>query len=231
MFPLKRCGKYWLSHAAAPQNIDEILITEQALKETGGFSCRVRTLTGRQLHAVCASKTPQGIAAVVRIPEGSYESGFPRPAGRRLLLLEGVQDPGNVGTLIRTAAAFEYGGVVLSGDCADPFSPKTVQATAGAVLSVWIRRTPAYRDCVKELKKNGYAIIAADLGGGPPTTDALSEKHLIMLGSEGAGLSADLLSIANKRIRIPMNSNKVESLNVAVSGAIIMYAASVIRQF
>jgi TrmH family RNA methyltransferase len=208
--------------AVAPHHIEEVLATEKTLRETGGFSCPVRTLPERQLHGVCASKTPQGIAAVVRIPEGSYESGLPRRPGRRILLLDGVQDPGNVGTLIRAAAAFDYSGVVLSGECADPFSPKAVQATAGAVLSVWIRRTSEYLDCVKELKKNGYMLIAADLGGDPPTKDSPAEKSVLALGSEGSGLSVDLLSIADKKIRIPMNSSKVESLNVGVSGAILM---------
>ena len=211
---------------AAPGGIDEILVTEQLLSECKGFACPVRVVTDRQFKTISTSKTPQGIAAVVRIPEGSYEDGLPKQTGYRLLLLEGVQDPGNVGTLIRTAAAFDYSGVVLSGECADPFSPKAVQASAGSIMSVWIRRTGQYLGLTGELKNKGYSLIAADIKGEPLAPDLILQRHVILLGSEGSGLSDKLLALADKKIRIPMNDSKAESLNVAVSGAIVMFIGS-----
>jgi len=211
----------------APKSVDEILVDEavadsSALKK---YSCPVRKLAERQFKSVCTSKTPQGIAAVVRIPEGSYESGLPKTAGERILLLEGVQDPGNVGALARTAAAFDYTGIVLSNECADPYSPKAVQASAGSVLAVWIRRTAGYRNLAQALKAKGYSLIATDTGGEPIVPGRpIPRRHVIMLGSEGNGLTEELLGMADKKVRIPINDKKAESLNVAVSGAIVMWA-------
>lgn len=210
--------------SAAHHNIEEILVTEKLHREFQNYSCPVRVLTERQINSVCASKTPQGAAAVVRIPENSYNGVLPRLAGDRVLLLEGLQDPGNVGALIRTAAAFDYSGVVLSGESADPFSPKAVQASAGSVLSVWLRRTARYLDLAKELKKHGCTLVAADVHGEPLKSDfRLPERHALFLGSEGAGLSDDILVMADKKVRIPIDRNNAESLNVAASGAIMMF--------
>lgn len=208
----------------APSRIEEILATETASKTTGRFSYEMRILTDRQFKTICTSKTPQGIAAVVRIPEKSYEGSLPKQAGDRLLLLDGVQDPGNVGALIRTASAFDYGGVIMSEECADPFSPKAIQASAGSIMSVWIRRTDRYRDMAKELKGRGFRLVAADVKGETITPGyRLPLPCVIMLGSEGSGLSDDLLALADKKVQIPINSCKAESLNVAVSGAILMF--------
>jgi TrmH family RNA methyltransferase len=210
--------------SVAPRSLEELLVTDKTPAECRNYSCAVRVLTDRQFKTICSSKTPQGIAAVVRTPENSYSNELPHNPGDRLLLLEGLQDPGNVGTLIRTAAAFDFSGVVLSAECADPFSPKAIQASAGSIMSVWIRRTNRYFGVAKELKKKGYKLIAADVKGETLTPGySLPSPCVIMLGSEGKGLSDQLLVLAGKKIRIPMNDSKTESLNVAVSGAILMY--------
>ena len=101
----------------------------------------VRYVTESQFRSICNTKTPQGTMAVVRLPRDVYSAELPQDTGTRILLLEDVQDPGNVGTLIRTAAAFGYSGVILTEKCADPLSPKCIQSTAGTVLALWIRRT------------------------------------------------------------------------------------------
>jgi RNA methyltransferase, TrmH family len=207
----------------APESVEEILVTDKLSDEFKNYSCPVRVLTERQFKTVCTSKTPQGAAAVVKIPEKSYSDELPSQTGNRILLLEGVQDPGNVGTLVRTAAAFDFGGVVLSGSCADPFSPKAVQASAGAVMSVWVRRTACYIDCAEGLKRRGFLLIAADVRGDRMLKEETGSHYVIMLGNEGAGLSNKLLTLANRKVRIPMNNRNVESLNVAVSGALLMF--------
>lgn len=160
---------------------------------------------------------------MVTIPDDVWEPVLPERPGLRLLLLEHLQDPGNVGTLIRTAAAFGYQGMILSDRCADPFSSKAVQASAGAVLSLWIRRTERYVELVKKLKAGGCSVVAADLGGTPLSACPLKTPHLLLLGNEGAGLSETLLTLADSTVRIPIDTQSVESLNVAISGAILMY--------
>jgi TrmH family RNA methyltransferase len=186
----------------------------------------VRYVTESQLRAICATQTPQGTLAVVRSPADLYSHALPPRIGRKVVLLEDVQDPGNVGTLIRTAAAFGFAGVLLTEKCADPLAPKCVQSTAGTILNVWIRRTPQYLELVRELQQQGYTCVAADLHGtAAPAVLSASAPLLLVLGNEAAGLSAALLQRADVRLKIPL-SPQAESLNVAACGAICMYLST-----
>jgi TrmH family RNA methyltransferase len=183
-----------------------------------------RLVTDSQLYSICSTKTPQGILAVVSLPMDTYSDQLPSHIGAKILLLEDVQDPGNVGTLIRTAAAFNYSGVILTEKCADPLSPKCVQSTAGTVLSLWIRRTSRYLELVEELKNNGYSIVAADLAGAEdPSVLQCQNKLVLALGNEASGLSDLVLNASDYRLRVPTIRGKAESLNVAACGAICMY--------
>ena len=183
-----------------------------------------REVAESQFRAICSTRTPQGPIAVVRIPQDIYSDRLPQDSGGRVLLLEDIQDPGNVGTLIRTAAAFDYAGVILSGKCADPLSPKCVQATAGSILSLWLRRTPNYLELAETLKKNGYSLSVAELGGmNEPSVLRYQGRFLLALGNEVSGPSPALMSMANHRVRIAIAREKAESLNVAVCGAICIY--------
>ena len=187
----------------------------------------LREVKASEFKYISAAQTPQGIAAVVRVPEGVYSATLPAEAGSRILLLEDVQDPGNVGTLIRTATALGYSGVILTDASADPFSPKSIQAAAGTVLSLWIRKTEGYLQLVKSLKQTGYSVVAADVrGNDKPEILSSLEKVVLALGNEAAGLSKDLLDIADYRVRIATPPEKAESLNVAACGAILMYLTS-----
>jgi TrmH family RNA methyltransferase len=184
----------------------------------------VRLVTASQFRYISNTQTPQGILAVARLPLDIYAARLPPNAGRKILLLEDIQDPGNTGTLIRTAAAFGFSGVILTESGADPFSPKCVQSTAGTVLSVWLRRTKDYLELVKALKNKDYTLVAADLAGNPEPEVLRSAKKLVLaLGNEAAGLSKALLDIADYRLHLPTAREKAESLNVAACGAILMY--------
>jgi TrmH family RNA methyltransferase len=187
----------------------------------------VRLVTASQFRYISHTQTPQGILAVVRLPLDIYSTELPRNIGNKILLLEDIQDSGNTGTLIRTAAAFGFSGVILTENGADPFSPKCVQSTAGSVLSVWLRRTNNYLGLAQVLKKKEYKLVAADLAGnvGPEILSGV-KKLILALGNEAAGLSKDLLDIADYRLRIPLDKEKAESLNVAACGAILMYLSS-----
>lgn len=208
--------------ASSPENIDEILLSEEYPKEFLGNAAPVRRLSSRQLGSLSSLKSSQGIIAIVNIPSGSYSKDLSARPGNRILVLEHVQDPGNVGTLIRTAAAFDFSGVILSDKSADPFSIKAVQASAGSLLSLWIRRSSFYMEYIYQLKEMGHQIIATSTRGTVKQFSSL-EKVVIALGNEGAGLSDTLISTADHLFRIPINDNKVESLNVATCGAIAMY--------
>jgi TrmH family RNA methyltransferase len=208
-----------------PDEILEII----ALSEPPDDYCRylTRRVTREQFRSICQTQTPQGIMAVVRLPPEAYTDRLPEKVGNKVLLLEDIQDPGNVGTLIRTAAAFDFSGVLLTEKCADPFSPKCVQSTAGSVLAVWLRRSARYLELVSELKVSGFTLIAADLEGtADPSVLGKGEKLLLGLGNEAAGISESLLGLSDYRVRITIASDKAESLNVAACGAIFMYLAS-----
>jgi TrmH family RNA methyltransferase len=208
--------------AIRPHAIKEILSTQEPSPIYSKYP--QRQVTESQFKSFSTTQTPQSVAAVVRLPMDTYSSNLPDAAGNKILLLEDVQDPGNVGTLIRTAAAFGYSGAILTDKCADPFSPKCLQSTAGAVLSIWIRRTRNYLNLIDELKSSGHILVAMDLRG----LDEISalqgrEKILLALGNEAAGLSQSLLDTSDFRVRIPLIEEKAESLNVASCGAICMY--------
>ena len=208
----------------SPDSIDELVVSDK-LDVASDYP--KRALTDKQFQYVSGFQAPQGIMAVVKIPKEAYFDTLPDESRGNILLLEDIQDPGNLGTLLRTAAAFDFSGVIMSEKCADPFSPKCVQSAAGAVLSVWLRRSGEYMRLAGHLKSIGYNLVAATLDGG--RGDYLcNKKHLVLaLGNEASGLSSELLGMANQRFLIPINRNKAESLNVAVSGAICMYLASI----
>jgi len=183
-----------------------------------------RFVTDSQLRSMCFTKTPQGTFAVVRLPVDTYSDHLPYEIGDHILLLEDIQDPGNVGTLIRTAAAFDFSGVILTEKCADPFSPKCVQSTAGTALSLWLRRTSRYLELVEALKGSGYLLVATDLDGTEgPSVLQCQNRLLLALGNEASGLSDSILGTASYRLRLPIIRGRAESLNVAACGAICMY--------
>jgi TrmH family RNA methyltransferase len=210
--------------SASPKNIQELLYEEDDNVPRAGLAYPVRWLTRSQFKSVCLSQNPSGPLAVVAVPDGTESASLPADKGDRILVCEDIQDPGNVGALIRTAAALDFYGIVLSDKCADPFGPKAVQASAGTLLSVWLRRTPDFRRCIKGLVNMGFSCIAADLRGTDVLSSIKPKRFALILGNEGNGLSDELLAMATHVAKIPINSRKAESLNVAASGAICMYA-------
>lgn len=177
--------------------------------------------SAKEFAALARTETPQGILAVARIP---FSSWAVLAAGRRpLVALEGIQDPGNLGTVIRAAAAFGAGVIVGPGSV-DPYNPKVVRATAGylfrfppAPLSV-----PA-KEGMALLRGAGYRIFAA----GPRGEVALPQADLagpvaIWVGNEGGGLSEEAVAAADHSLRIPA-PGPVESLNAGVAAAVILY--------
>jgi RNA methyltransferase, TrmH family len=208
-----------------PDMVSEILTVGEPDRIYRKFA--TRSITASQLHSISSAKTPQGTIAVVRIPAGTYSDMLPGETGDRLLLMEDIQDPGNAGTLIRTAAAFGFSGIIMTDKCADPFSPKCIQSTAGAGLSVWIRRTGRYMDIAEELLQGGFTLAAADLDGTEdPSILSRHSKLILALGNEASGISAKLLKSATMRVKVPIARDKIDSLNVAACGAICMYLAS-----
>lgn len=171
------------------------------------------------LAAISQVKAPQGIAAAVCNPEPAAL----RTLGERVVLLENVQDPGNVGTILRTADAAGFFGCVLTPGCADPFSPKALRATMGSVFRVPCAQAASVPEAAEELKREGYAVIAAALNGENfYKREQLPPKVCVMIGNEGEGLTPAAMECASHRFALPMQRG-AESLNAAVAAAVFMY--------
>ena len=167
-------------------------------------------------RSVCDTKTPQGIAAVLPF--------CVKPAsGPRLVALDGLQDPGNVGTIIRTADAAGFDGVLLSPDCADLFSPKVLRATMGSLFHLGFSFPPSLPDELNSLKSRGYSVLSSQLDGTPFfERQNVASSFVLIIGNEGNGVSLPVRETATHRLRLPMRGD-AESLNAAVAAGIMMY--------
>jgi TrmH family RNA methyltransferase len=158
------------------------------------------------------TENSQGILAVCAL---DYETTLDKT--KRYVLLDALQDPGNVGTIIRTAAAFGYDGVIVTGGCVDPFSPKVVRASMGAVFQcaiVLLDGFSALKDC---------CVVAADLDGQDIASLQPGSSYILAIGSEARGLSPELRPWVNQTVTIPLCNSSVNSLNAAVAAGIVMY--------
>lgn len=177
---------------------------------------------------ISTMKTPQGMMAVVEAPGYSREdlTGYGTPdVAPLLLVLEDIQDPGNVGTIFRTAEAAGATGIILSSNSADPLSPKTVRSTMGAIFRVPFMVSDDMPAAVRGLEARGITCYAARLDESAEYDKCkLDEPCALLIGNEGNGLSAEITDAASKGIYIPM-SGKTESLNAAVSASILVYEA------
>ncbi len=148
----------------------------------------------------------------------------PGPLRGRVLALEAMQDPGNVGTMIRTAAAFGFDGVLLLGPCADPWGPKAVRASMGGAFRLPVWERPDTASALEEIKRAGLPLYAAALREDTLTAGRIGYPPALVLaiGNEGRGLSDALLAAADKVLRITMTPG-AESLNAAAAAAVLMW--------
>lgn len=183
------------------------------------LDCRVVETPADVLRSLCDTETPQGVLFTCRLPDTALPDKL---SPGRYLVLDGVQDPGNLGTVWRTADALGAAGVLLTGSCAAPFSPKAVRATMGACFRLPIWRGEA-KAVAELLKKSGLPLYATAL-----REDTEDVRHAdlsqaaVVIGSEGRGVSEELLSLAEKTLKIPMEA-KCESLNAAVAAAVVLW--------
>lgn len=171
----------------------------------------------RALERACSTKTPQGICAAVLMPKNLTRIG-----GRYILALDHVKDPGNMGTILRTAQAFGASCVVLSPGCCDPFSPKCVRSAMGAHLKLHIAFVDNLPQTLFEFKVHkGYSVIGGHLNG-HSTMPELHQRRICVIGNEANGMEEETALMCSALYRIPMRSN-AESLNAAVAAGILMF--------
>lgn len=203
--------------------LKELFVTQQALDKNPQLAqlcddyCIVAAHVADKLSA---TQSPQGVFGVFAMPA----QGLPAQSAR-LLLLENVQDAGNVGALLRSAAAFGFEGVALSEGCADPFSPKAVRASMSAVGALRILQGQDMPALCAKLREQGVFVMAAALSQSVPLSQADTAgtpRLAVLIGNEGNGLTPQAVQAADIAVRIPM-SDAVESLNAAAAGAVLLW--------
>jgi TrmH family RNA methyltransferase len=184
---------------------------------------RVEELEDEELQALSDTERTQGVLLVAEEPE----SAWPAPESRsppRLLLLDGIQDPGNVGTLIRGARAFGLDGVLALEGTVDPWNPKTVRGGAGASAHIPVARVPWSR-AREWLKTREIPLLVAVSEGEDVRGRGPIGGWALVVGNEGAGVRSEILEEAHALLAVPMAPD-VDSLNVAMAGTILMFALS-----
>lgn len=171
-----------------------------------------------ELRRLAGTTTTQGVLVVADTPQTSLAEIV---AVGVVLVLDGVQDPGNLGTLARSAAAFGCGALIALRGTVDPWNPKAVRASAGALFRIPVV-TPSLAELDEWLGRHGYLLAGADAGGPALLSEPLPQRVALAVGNEGSGLSEIMRDRADRLVSVPMRGG-TESLNVAVAGAILLY--------
>ena len=203
----------------ALERVNEDAFLQEKLHRTG-----YETVSREVFCKMSDTKTPQGILCVIRRPEYTLEqmTNVPSPL---LIVLESLQDPGNLGTIFRAGEAAGITGVIMGGETADIFHPKTIRATMGSVFRVPFVQVESIKEALVQLKQMNIRIYAAHLSG-ETYYDSFSYKEgtAFLIGNEGNGLTRETVRMADKLLKIPMEG-QVESLNASVAAALLMYEA------
>lgn len=198
-----------------PHLVDQVKAVAVFVNRSGLGGPHAVVLSDKLFRAIVDTETPQGIAAEIEIPE-------PGPVGAPAVFLEGIQDPGNVGAILRSAAAFGVRSAVLDGACADPWSPKALRAGMGAHFALRIHVARELEPVLEAFP--GRIVCAVPRGGVELGQAELSGPIGWLFGAEGAGVSEKLRALAAQEVTIPMAPG-AESLNVAAAAAICLHAA------
>ena len=204
---------------AAVYATEAALARTPALAALGGVTTLVAPHVAEKL---AGTKSSQGVFALLQTPAPPTQLLH---SARRLLALEGVQDPGNVGTLLRSAAAFGFDGVLLGPGCAAPFAPKTLRASMGAAGRLPVLTVPDLPAALTALRGRGVTCLAAALYHSRPLDEVGTDFPgglCLVIGSEGQGLTDAAVAACDAAVRIPM-TELVESLNAGVAGSVLLW--------
>lgn len=204
--------KHLVKEAYDSGYLDELLVLEGSI-----FSLDVKTnyISENVLKYLSLMPSPSEVIGICKKREEKLK-------GDKILILDDIQDPGNLGTIIRSSVAFGVSTIVLSKGCADAYSDKVIRASQGMIFKVNIIRSDI-KEVVNKLKAEDYKILGTKVDGGKEIKSvSKSEKFAIIMGNEGNGVSKEVLDLCDEYIYIPMNKN-CESLNVGVATSIILY--------
>lgn len=171
-------------------------------------------VTKEIMQKISAQKSISNSVAVVKFLK-------PKEISSRILILDNLQDPGNLGTIIRSAVAFNFTDIILSNGSVDIYNPKVIRATEGMLFKVNVLRKDI-KLFISELKEKNYQIVGTDVENGKTIKDVLKENVAIIIGNEGSGVRKEILDLCDFSVNLKMNAG-CESLNAGVCASIIMY--------
>ena len=217
----KNRQKHGLFIVEGEKLVNEVLISDwevegiYATKEWLGENATI--ISNNDLSRISSLKTPNKVVAVVKIKKGTLDIN-----SNTVLALDGIKDPGNLGTIIRLADWFGVEDIICSNDCVDYLNPKVVQSSMGSFTRVNLNYT-SLMDAFK--KYSDYKLLMTVLNGTPLSEMTNADKKIVVMGSESKGISNKILELTSDKITIPKSkSSKAESLNVSVAAAIILSA-------
>lgn len=208
-------------------NIDKIVICEECINngtidkellyEIAKEDCVY--VTEKVFNTLTDVTNPQGILATINKQNSEENISYNEDV---IVVLDGIQDPGNLGTILRTVDSVGLLQIILSEKTADPYNPKVVRSTMGAIYRVNIVRSNNIIETLKNMKKHKYEITATSLNTNKSIYDIDYRKKVIVIGNEANGVSNEVMNLADIKVKIPM-LGKTESLNAAVATGVILY--------
>lgn len=209
---------------------DSIEKTERGavlLERIQDLDCRAIHLEDKLFRELSETEEPQWIMAVVKFGFKTVVESL-KSKGNFFVLLDRVQDPGNMGTIIRTGEAFGANGIIVTDGCVDVYNSKTVRSTMGAILDVPIIHCESVEEAIGILRKNGIKVVSSSLDTDKMLYDIdLKEDLALVVGNEGSGISPKVVELSDEIAKIPMVGS-AESLNAGVASGVFMY--EVLRQ-
>lgn len=202
--------------------LQEIVVSESFHNNNPSKFSDAIIISDKLFKDITDTVTPQGVLAIVKMNDYAVEDLFGNNSGC-VIILDHLQDPGNMGTIIRTAEAAGVAGIIMTKDSVDFYNPKVVRSTMGAIFRVPIIVVDDLLSAIAALKSDGFNCIAAHLDGEIVSEINWPAQTAFMIGNESKGLSDEVANKADRLVKIPMEG-KVESLNAAVAAAILMYS-------
>ena len=197
--------------------LKEKIIDKNLLYEIAKYECIY--VTEKVFNLISDVKAPQGILSVIEKNNKEEQINYNEDI---IIVLDGIQDPGNLGTILRTVDSANLKQIIVSSDTADCYNPKVVRSTMGAIFRVNVIETEDLIQTLKNIKKHKYDIVVTSLETENSIYDIKYNKKVIVIGNESKGVSKEIQELADQKVKIPM-LGKTESLNASVATAIIVY--------
>lgn len=192
-------------------------ISKKLMYEIASFDCIY--VTENVFNSITEVKNPQGILVVIERKNSENEINYNEDI---IVALDGIQDPGNLGTILRTVDSIGLKQILVSKETADVYNPKVVRSTMGAIFRVKVIECDNLEKTLKEIKKYKYEIVVTSLQTNESIYDIKYNKKIIVIGNEANGVSKEIQEMADKKVKIPM-LGKTESLNASVATGIVLY--------